>query len=66
MSEWGIGIDTGGTFTDSVALELSTGRIVTAKVPSIPMDPSEGLFNSLEQVLMRAGEPPGGIGFTRV
>jgi len=34
-----IGIDTGGTFTDLVAVDEATGNIVTAKRPSTPKDP---------------------------
>ncbi|MBM3483556.1 MAG: hypothetical protein FJX66_09640, partial [Alphaproteobacteria bacterium] len=36
-----IGIDTGGTFTDFVALEVGTGRVSIAKVPSTPKRPSD-------------------------
>jgi N-methylhydantoinase A len=46
-----IGIDTGGTFTDVVAVEERTGRIVTTKTPSTPADPSQGFFTGLQQVL---------------
>ena len=31
-----IGIDTGGTFTDVVAVDEDTGRIATTKTPSTP------------------------------
>ena len=31
-----IGIDTGGTFTDVVALDEETGAVVTTKTPSTP------------------------------
>src|SRR5207245_9377137 len=34
-----IGIDTGGTFTDIVAIDEATGEIVTTKTPSTPHDP---------------------------
>ena len=36
-----IGIDTGGTFTDVVALD-GDGTLVTTKTPSTPADPAEG------------------------
>ncbi len=36
-----IGIDTGGTFTDVVALDEGTGAVVTTKTPSTPVDPAE-------------------------
>ena len=37
-----IGIDTGGTFTDVVAVDEATGRTMTTKTPSTPADPAEG------------------------
>jgi N-methylhydantoinase A len=40
-----VGIDVGGTFTDLVA--LADGEIITAKVPSTPMDQSQGVMNAV-------------------
>jgi N-methylhydantoinase A/oxoprolinase/acetone carboxylase beta subunit len=37
-----IGIDTGGTFTDVVAVDEETGASTTTKTPSTPADPAEG------------------------
>src|SRR3954451_24329427 len=37
-----IGIDTGGTFTDVVAVDEETGQSTTTKTPSTPADPAEG------------------------
>ncbi len=34
-----VGIDTGGTFTDIVAVDDETGAIVTTKTPSTPGGP---------------------------
>ncbi len=34
-----VGIDTGGTFTDIVAVDDETGAIVTTKTPSTPRTP---------------------------
>ena len=42
-----IGIDTGGTFTDVVAVDTLTGKIVTTKTPSTPTDPAEGFLNGV-------------------
>src|SRR5581483_10278906 len=42
-----IGIDVGGTFTDLVARDPTTGRIAIAKVPSTPADPSRGFLSAL-------------------
>jgi N-methylhydantoinase A len=45
---WSIGIDTGGTFTDVVGLELGTGEIRTVKVPSTPQDPSQAVLAGID------------------
>lgn len=45
-----IGIDTGGTFTDVVAVDTDTGQIVTAKTPSTPDDPAEGFMAALRRL----------------
>jgi N-methylhydantoinase A len=55
MSAIRIGIDTGGTFTDVVAVEEATGRIITTKTPSTPADPSDGFLAGVEKVLGLVG-----------
>lgn len=50
-----IGIDTGGTFTDVVALDETTGRIVTTKTPSTPSNPADGFMNGIDKVLAMLG-----------
>ncbi|MBW3658011.1 MAG: hydantoinase/oxoprolinase family protein [Actinobacteria bacterium] len=50
-----IGIDTGGTFTDVVAIDEVTGEIVSTKTPSTPADPAEGFLNGVHKVLARMG-----------
>ena len=52
-----IGVDTGGTFTDLVAVDEVSGRLVTTKTPSTPADPAEGFMTGIEKVLvlMQAG-----------
>jgi len=42
-----IGIDTGGTFTDLVAFDTETGRIVTSKAASRPGAPVEAFADAL-------------------
>lgn len=44
---WYIGVDVGGTFTDLVLANLNQ-EIHAFKVPSVPLDPAEGVFNVLE------------------
>ncbi|WP_067462945.1 hydantoinase/oxoprolinase family protein [Actinomadura macra] len=53
-----IGIDTGGTFTDVVALDEDTGEIVTTKTPSTPADPAEGFADGAAKALRLAGAGP--------
>jgi len=46
-----IGIDTGGTFTDVVALDEATGEVVTTKTPSTPTNPADGFMAGIGKVL---------------
>src|SRR4051794_35172505 len=46
-----IGIDTGGTFTDVVAVDEETGQTSTTKTPSTPTDPAEGFLAGVRKVL---------------
>ncbi len=50
-----IGIDTGGTFTDVVAVDEETGRTTTTKTPSTPADPAEGFLSGVGKVLELMG-----------
>ena len=52
---WMIGVDTGGTFTDFVALNRLTGEIRTTKVPSTPSDPSQAVLAGLLQLGTESG-----------
>jgi N-methylhydantoinase A len=44
-----IGIDTGGTFTDLVALDAATGEISIVKVPSTPKQPADAPIAAIRQ-----------------
>ncbi|MGO4601047.1 hydantoinase/oxoprolinase family protein [Terrabacter sp. 2YAF2] len=46
-----IGIDTGGTFTDVVALDEESGELVTTKTPSTPSNPADGFLAGVRKVL---------------
>jgi len=54
---WRIGIDTGGTFTDIVAVHGDSGRMLVTKVPSTPHNPAVGLVNGVTEAMRLAGEP---------
>ena len=49
-----VGIDTGGTFTDVVAIDETTGVLHVTKTPSTPSDPSSALVQGIRKV-SRAG-----------
>lgn len=51
MTGWLVGVDTGGTFTDLVAIERTTGELRRAKVPSVPSDPSIAVLDALQKLL---------------
>ena len=46
-----LAIDTGGTFTDIIAINESDGSMTALKTPSTPKDPSIGLLKSIEKSL---------------
>ena len=47
---WRLAVDIGGTFTDVVALEETSGTLHLAKVRSTPDDPAQGFVNGLEHI----------------
>ena len=50
-----IGIDTGGTFTDVVAVDEESGALVVTKTPSTPSDPAVGFMTGVHKVLVELG-----------
>ncbi|NIP17180.1 MAG: hydantoinase/oxoprolinase family protein [Xanthomonadales bacterium] len=56
-----LGVDVGGTFTDLLLVDESSGDVFTAKVPSTPDDSSIGVLNGIERVCANAGIDPGKI-----
>src|SRR5688572_21395937 len=48
-----VGIDTGGTFTDLVAVELELGRYHYHKVPTTTADPARGILDGVAELLDR-------------
>ncbi|MEI8002443.1 MAG: hydantoinase/oxoprolinase family protein, partial [Actinomycetes bacterium] len=57
MSQYRIGIDVGGTFTDLVLL-LPDGSVVLDKTPTTPGDQSEGVLNGIAQLAEARGVSP--------
>src|SRR5947207_6443366 len=50
-----IGIDTGGTFTDIVSVDLQSGATQVTKVASTPGNPAIGLVRGVNEILAAAG-----------
>lgn len=50
-----LGVDVGGTFTDLLLVNESSGQTWSAKVPSTPADQSIGVLNGIARVCERAG-----------
>ena len=57
MPSWMVGVDTGGTFTDLVAVEQETGALRLAKVPSVPGDPSAAVLEALAHLFAEGVAP---------
>ena len=56
-----IGIDTGGTFTDIVAVDATTGAMSVTKVSSTPANPAIGLVRGVTDILAQAGAGPSDV-----
>src|SRR5699024_10956420 len=56
-----IGDDTGGTFTDFVAVDSQTGAMASTKTPSTPSNPAEGFLTGIDKILDRIGATPADI-----
>ena len=44
---WRVAVDTGGTFTDIVAVDEASGELVVRKTPSTPDDPADAFEQAL-------------------
>lgn len=53
-----LGVDVGGTFTDLLLVDETSGATWSAKVPSTPQDQSIGVLSGLERVCGNAGISP--------
>ena len=57
MKKIWIGIDTGGTFTDLVLCELTTGRYTYHKLPTTTGDPAKAVLDGIAEILDLAQLP---------
>ncbi len=55
MDDYALAIDVGGTFTDIVLLNLTTGEVQLLKTPSTPDDPSRGFVAGISRILRERG-----------
>ncbi len=62
MCAYRVTVDTGGTFSDFVYLDESTGELSVAKLPSTPDDPSRAILAGIDRLLAR-GVSASDIGF---
>src|SRR5690349_4758634 len=53
-----VGIDVGGTFTDFLIVDETTGAMTLHKAPSTPDDPSRAVITGLETALGRLSIDP--------
>ena len=55
-----IGIDTGGTFTDIVAVDTASGDMYVTKVASTPANPATALVRGVNAILSETGRSADG------
>ena len=58
-----VGIDTGGTFTDLVAVDVARGRYHYHKVPTLTADPAQGILDGIAELLDQNGLARGDVHF---
>ncbi len=55
------GVDIGGTFTDLILVNDTTGEMTVGKVLTTPHDPSSAVAAVLSEAMSRAGAPPSAV-----
>src|SRR5712691_6585153 len=55
---WRAGVDIGGTFTDLILIDDTTGQLTVGKVLTTPSDPSQAVAEVLADALRRGCVPP--------
>jgi N-methylhydantoinase A len=63
MSPFRLGVDIGGTFTDLVLIDESTGELRRVKMSSTPHDPSIGFMDVTERIFKESKVPPSKISY---
>ena len=63
MSDYRLGVDIGGTFTDLVMMDEATGNLRLIKMSSTPHDPSIGFMNVTERVLRESEVDPARVSY---
>jgi N-methylhydantoinase A len=61
MGDWHLAVDIGGTFTDLVLLDATSGRVVVEKVLTTPRAPLDGVRHGVGLLLAKAGVQPAEI-----
>ncbi|APX24494.1 MAG: methylhydantoinase [Rhodobacteraceae bacterium] len=61
-TNWNVGIDVGGTFTDIAAVNLGDGRMEVLKLPSTPDAPDRAMMEGVTRLAERLGISPAAFG----
>ena len=57
MARFRIGVDVGGTHTDLVSYDVTTGALLVEKVASTPSNPAAGVLNGIANFIRRGIDP---------
>lgn len=63
MSDYRLGIDIGGTFTDITLFDERSGALNILKTPSVPAHPSRAVVNGLREAAEVHGVDPADVGY---
>ena len=58
-----IGVDVGGTFTDLVLCDMTTGDVAIHKVATTPDDPSRGVMRGITELCAANGISPSDVNY---
>jgi N-methylhydantoinase A len=60
-ADWRLAVDIGGTFTDLVLIDVTSGQVVVEKTLTTPSAPLEGVRTGVQMLLAKAGVRPADI-----